>query len=185
MPAEPRVTHQTVRLARGKHTTADRGACVMEVASMLAGEPFTDRPQAVCPVIASVLRAYNDASGDERRQDLYRFASDSIGTRGPRALERARMARCLETLEVLERRRPRLLHRVRRRGRPTLPGTDAELERMSNRLVRALRRAPDGHHRALALVDSLIAMRAAGAPVLPPAPPSFWVPADPVPPATA
>ena len=27
---------------------------------MLAGEPFTDQPESVCPVIASFLRAYND-----------------------------------------------------------------------------------------------------------------------------
>ena len=34
-----RVTHQTVRLTTGKHTSPSDGACVMELASMLAGEP--------------------------------------------------------------------------------------------------------------------------------------------------
>ena len=31
---------------------------------MLAGEPFNDRPQSVCPVIGSFLRAYNDRIDD-------------------------------------------------------------------------------------------------------------------------
>jgi hypothetical protein len=172
MAARGAVTHQTVRLARGKHTTADRGACVMEVASMLAGDPFSDRPQSVCPVVASVLRSYNDATGDAERQDLYRFAADSIGTRGPRRLERARMERRPRVPPARGARR-RLVGRLRR-PRLSMPSSDAELERMGTRLVRALRRQPDGHARALALVDALIAMRD---PEGPPAPPRFWVPA--------
>jgi len=38
------VTHQTIRLSRGKHSSPEEGACVMELASMLAGEPFSDHP---------------------------------------------------------------------------------------------------------------------------------------------
>ena len=72
------VSHQTVRLRRGKHASPEKGVCVMELASMLAGEPFSDRPQAVCPVIGAYLRSYNDVVDDERRQDLYRYASEAI-----------------------------------------------------------------------------------------------------------
>jgi len=50
----PDTTHQTVRLSRGKHSSPDRGACVMELASMLAGEPFSDRLDCVCPVLGSL-----------------------------------------------------------------------------------------------------------------------------------
>ena len=50
-------THQTVRLSRGKHASPRSGACVMELASMLAGEPFSDRPDCACPVIGAFLRA--------------------------------------------------------------------------------------------------------------------------------
>jgi len=32
----------------------------MELASMLAGEPFSDHPDSVCPTIAGFLRAYNE-----------------------------------------------------------------------------------------------------------------------------
>ena len=58
-------TFQTVRLARGRHQSPDQGACVMELASMLAGERFSDQPRTVCPVIAGFLRAYNDILDDE------------------------------------------------------------------------------------------------------------------------
>jgi hypothetical protein len=89
-------SHQTVRLSAGRHPSPHSGACVMELASMLAGEPFTDHPRAVCPVIATVLRAYNDALDDTRRQDLYRFASASVGTRGDRDVRERRFELCRE-----------------------------------------------------------------------------------------
>ena len=81
------VTYQTIRLSKGKHTSKEHGACVMELASMLADEPFSDHPASVCPVIASVLRAYNDSVDDRRRQDLYGYASQVIGSRGSTELE--------------------------------------------------------------------------------------------------
>jgi hypothetical protein len=49
---------------------------------MLAGEPFTDHPDSVCPVVAGFLPSYNDGVGDDHRDDLCRFASDAVGTRG-------------------------------------------------------------------------------------------------------
>jgi hypothetical protein len=85
------VSHQTVTLARGKHTSPRGGACVMELASMLAGEEFTDRPASVCPVVAAFLRAYNDAVDDRRRQELYAYAGAAVGTRGAAALSRRRV----------------------------------------------------------------------------------------------
>jgi hypothetical protein len=54
------LSHQIVQLSDGSHRSPDDGGCVMELASMLAGEPFTDRPASVCPVIAAFLRTYND-----------------------------------------------------------------------------------------------------------------------------
>ena len=75
------VTYQTVRLSKGKHISPEDGACVMELASMLAGEPFSDHPVCSCPVIGSFLRAYNDSLDDERRQDLYAYAAKVVGSR--------------------------------------------------------------------------------------------------------
>ena len=87
------MTHQTVKLSRGKHDSPDEGACVMELASMLAGEHFSDHPRSVCPVIGLVLRAHNDAIGDERRQDLYAYAAKVVGSRSSGAVQKARATR--------------------------------------------------------------------------------------------
>jgi hypothetical protein len=86
---------QTVRLARGRHQSPEQGACVMELASMLAVEPFSDHPRSVCPVIAAFLRAYNDGLPDDRRQDLYVYAAKVVGSVSGRRVRRARARRCL------------------------------------------------------------------------------------------
>jgi hypothetical protein len=62
----------------------------MELASMLAGEPFTDAPRTVSPVLAATLRGYNDGLDDERRQTLKRFAAASLGTATGRQDEKRR-----------------------------------------------------------------------------------------------
>jgi hypothetical protein len=84
------VSHQTARLSAGRHTGPEDGVCVLELASMLAGEPFTDRPRSVSPCVASLLRGLNDGLDDERRQALKRFAATSVGTVAPRGVERRR-----------------------------------------------------------------------------------------------
>jgi hypothetical protein len=68
----------------------------MELASMLAGEPFSDRPGSSSPVIAALLRTYNDGLDDRRRQELYSLASTIVGTASARRVERQRASRCLE-----------------------------------------------------------------------------------------
>src|ERR671935_1987010 len=89
-------SHQTVRLARGCHASRHAGVCVMELASMLAHEPFSDRARCISPTIGSFLRTYNDGLDDERRQDLYPVAAAIVGTARGRAVERERTSRCLE-----------------------------------------------------------------------------------------
>jgi hypothetical protein len=78
---QSRVSHQTVRLSRGAHKSPDDGACIVELASLLSGERFSDRPSSVCPALRSFLHGYNDALADRLRQDLYGLASDIVGTR--------------------------------------------------------------------------------------------------------
>jgi hypothetical protein len=68
----------------------------MELASMLAGERFGDRPASVCPVIGAILRAYNDNVDDRRRQDLYRFAADAVDTRRNYRVQRFRADAALD-----------------------------------------------------------------------------------------
>jgi len=157
-------SYQTVTLARGKHASPRTGACVMELASMLAGEDFTDRPASVCPVIAAFLRAYNDAIDDRRRQDLYRFASAAVGTRASAAVTRARAQRCVEELRAL-RRWPFGPFSGPRASPESVPG----MERLAGRRARELHRSGvGGHTRALAFADGLLAMGpvATGRPVL-------------------
>ena len=45
----PPVSHQTIKLSRGRHSSPEHGACVMELASMLAGEGFSDHPRKFGP----------------------------------------------------------------------------------------------------------------------------------------
>ncbi|HEY7076138.1 MAG TPA: hypothetical protein VH418_12235 [Solirubrobacteraceae bacterium] len=91
----PASTHQTVRLCAGRHPSPHAGACVMELASMLAAEPFSDRPHTSSPVIGAFLRTYNDGLDDERRQDLYPLASLIVGSAASRRVEAERASRCL------------------------------------------------------------------------------------------
>lgn len=153
-------THQTIKLSRGKHHSPDEGACVMELASMLAGEPFSDQPASVCPVIGSFLRAYNDAIDDDRRQDLYAYASKVVGSRAGEEVQHAR-AECLSAWGRQLRQRPwkRLLpHRLR--SLAWMP----ELDVIGPQVVRAIPTHDDrSHAEALGMIDTLLSITAADA----------------------
>jgi hypothetical protein len=161
-PGVVEASHQTIRLSKGKHATPDEGACVMELASMLAGEPFSDRPASVCPVIAGFLRAYNDRVDDERRQDLYRYAAEVVGTRAGAEVERARERRCLAWADEMRRQRPRPLRWVTRTA-PVSVDRRLGLDAAGTYAARSIRRHGERTHvAALALVDELIAMGRGG-----------------------
>jgi hypothetical protein len=84
-------TFQTVRLRRGVHASPDDGACVVELASMLAGERFSDHPRSVCPVIAGFLRVYNDRVDDRSLAALHPLASMVVGSAASRSVRRRRL----------------------------------------------------------------------------------------------
>jgi hypothetical protein len=84
-----------VRLEPGSHRSPDDGVCIVELASMIGGEPFSDRPDCVCPVIGSFLRGWNDRAGYADRQRLHPYASRVVGTGGFRRISRIRRDRCL------------------------------------------------------------------------------------------
>ena len=150
------VTHQTIRLSKGKHTSKEHGACVMELASMLADEPFSDHPASVCPVIGSLLRAYNDSIDDRRRQDLYGYAAKVVGSRGSaRARARARRARVRVDVEAGWRGWTRFLLPARLRAISPKPPLDV----LGASAVRSLSTHDDATHaKMLALIDGLLAM---------------------------
>jgi hypothetical protein len=121
----------------------------MELASMLAGEPFSDHPRSVCPVIAAFLRAYNDAIDDERRQDLYAYAVKVVGSRGSEQLANDRANR----LRMWTRRRRRI---AGWEVSASPPGSEAFL---GTEAVHSIRRHDDRSHIAVvALIDELLAM---------------------------
>ena len=69
-------------LAAGRHREPGEGACLLELVSVLAGEPWTDRPRCVHPVLAAIARRVNDACSDEGRDALVPCAVPLIGTAG-------------------------------------------------------------------------------------------------------
>jgi hypothetical protein len=99
------VSHQTVRLGKGKHSSPQTGACVMELASMLAGEPFSDHPRSVSRTLAAFLRGYNDMVDDDRRQDLYDCAAKVVGTAASAAVERKRVQRLVSWADAMSKRK--------------------------------------------------------------------------------
>lgn len=147
----------------------------MELASMLAGEPFSDQPASVCPVIGSFLRAYNDSIDDERRQDLYEYASRVVGSRADDQVQRARAEHLTAWGRRLARRRwtrfvPRRLRAL---------AWMQELDVIGPQVVRSIPTHDDrSHAQSLGMIDALLAIgaddtgevpvtgRASGAPIL-------------------
>ncbi len=156
----PPINHQTIVLGRGKHTSPEHGACVMELASLLAGETFSDHPRTVSPAIASFLRNLNDLVDDERRQSLYAYAARCVGTADTPEIELARAERLIRWGDErwAARARRSLADRFRRR---------AARERRRVAPVPAARYAigalgvvtDESHAAALRLVDELVAIR--------------------------
>ena len=96
-----------MRLARGRHDSPSDGACVVELAALLAGECFSDRPRSVSPVVRDFLHDYNDGIDYRRRQDLLELANELVGSRGDRHLERQRARRCLAFVDSVRGSAPR------------------------------------------------------------------------------
>ncbi len=66
-------------LSRGKHRNARKGACFMEFASYLAGEPWSDHPGCTHPLLAGVARDVNDCTTDAGRSRLAPLIPSVIG----------------------------------------------------------------------------------------------------------
>ncbi len=156
-PTAAPFSHQTVRLRPHRHASPEDGVCVMELASMLAGEAFSDRPRCASRVVSAVLRACNDAWDDRRRQALVPYAALVVGSATEREVELARARRCVAELAAARAELP--LHRRLRGRRPAEASLNlGALDRVALDLVRTLERVdPDPRRRLLALVDELLA----------------------------
>ncbi len=67
-------------LSAGAHRRPQHGSCVMEYVSVLAGEPWSDRPSCTHPALAHLARRVNDDVGDDVRRSLAELAPRMIGT---------------------------------------------------------------------------------------------------------
>jgi hypothetical protein len=67
-------------LAYGTHATPDDGRCAMEWVSYLAGEPHSDQPACVSPVLRAFCTTLNDNLEDGPRQRLRPYLTRTIGT---------------------------------------------------------------------------------------------------------
>jgi hypothetical protein len=84
------------KLVAGVGSIADKTACIMSAASILAGEPFSDSVSCVCPVVREFSIRLNDSLPDSERQKLLLVAGRLLGTKGDAALERRRAFRCAD-----------------------------------------------------------------------------------------
>jgi hypothetical protein len=69
-------------LSPGKHPSPRTGACFMELASLLAGEPWSDHPACTHPLLAAVARHVNDHTSDAGCQRLAELVPSVIGLTG-------------------------------------------------------------------------------------------------------
>jgi hypothetical protein len=83
------MSHQDVQspdllpiLSPGKHRDLRTGACFMELASLLAGERWSDHPACTHPLLAAVARHVNDHTSDAGRQRLTNLIPWVIGLTG-------------------------------------------------------------------------------------------------------
>jgi transposase len=136
----------------------------MELASMLAGERFSDRPRSVSPVIAAFLRGYNDLVDDQQRQDLIRYASAVVGTAASEEVERARATRLVQWADERwgQGTRTSVLGTIGSFWARRLPPTDPDSAGVY--AIRSIhRRTGRIHEEVLTVLEELIAMGDRGA----------------------
>jgi hypothetical protein len=77
---------KVVKLSKGNHPRPFEGEtptmCAQEFASYLAGEPHSDSPKCVSPVLNRFMVSFNDSLDDEQRQRLRPYIVRTLGTAG-------------------------------------------------------------------------------------------------------
>lgn len=80
---------ETIELKKGSHPAPNgtKEGCLLEWASYLAGEPWSDHPKCVSPIIAAFGRRWNDDLDDESRQVLKGYLPRLLNTKGTKYQE--------------------------------------------------------------------------------------------------
>ena len=86
-----------LKLEPGSHPRG-KAMCAMEAAAYLAGEPHSDHPECVSPVIAAFMRSWNDGLPDADRQMLKPWIPKVLHTRTSAADEETRAWLALDWL---------------------------------------------------------------------------------------
>lgn len=89
------LTHLT--LAKGGHHAREDGTCLLEAVAWFAGEPHSDAPACVSPVLRTFGINLNDVLPDGKRQQLVPFVPRMVGTAGD-GLDEARAYLALDWL---------------------------------------------------------------------------------------
>jgi hypothetical protein len=89
---------RTLTLSSGNHHRRETGMCAMEAAAFIAGEPHSDHPDCVCPIITRFMISWNDTlpSNAERDRLLKPLIPKILGTRGSEELARRRSMMALD-----------------------------------------------------------------------------------------
>jgi len=87
MQQQQQRTLDTITLSTGSHQNIGDGACLLELTSWLADEPWSDQPRCVSPVLAAFGRNLNDHLFADHLADLKPFAPRLIGTAGHRDID--------------------------------------------------------------------------------------------------
>jgi hypothetical protein len=154
---------RALRLEAGSHDSPRDGVCIVELASVIAGEPFSDHPRCVCKVIAAFLRSWNVRASHSARQRLLPYAQRVVGSRAARRVTRRRRDVCLTwagadlTGNVLSRAIWRLAMRVRIFVLSGI-GPAVRLNEGAGHLAARAVFARNGAETALQLVDTLLAI---------------------------
>ena len=130
----------------------------MELASLLAGEEFSDHPMSVCPGSVRCCGRTTTRSTTTAGQDLYAYASKVVGSRSSGAVQDARAGRLSEWDKKV---------RQRQREQTQLPWGLRTLNRLLRTMLieshphafyRLTVHDEQTHAEVLALVDELLAI---------------------------
>lgn len=69
-----------LELSVGPHSDPAEGTCFLEAVALIAGEPHSDRPRCVSPMLGKLGRRLNDHLPDDLRQRLIPLIPRMVGT---------------------------------------------------------------------------------------------------------
>jgi hypothetical protein len=141
----PRVPELVPELSRGKHRSPRKGACFMEMASYLAGEPWSDHPACTHPLLAALARLVNDHTSDAGRRNLVELVPSVIGLTSddPHVEVRIALRSAIAALPVVSEERQRVLAVAVLAAERVLSDLDGRpVDEVDERSLEALARAP-------------------------------------------